>query len=141
MWNRGQSGIARGRRARPSLTAPGARLACRARLAPAWQALRELFIDREPFERWLQRWRERLDACDSGQGRELSARMLRVNPRVVLRNHLGELAIRSARQGDFSVLERLQAALARPFDEVAGSDDLAGFPPDWASGISISCSS
>ena len=109
---------------------------------PAWEAVRDLFLDRESFERWSLDWRDRLqDRAVASDAQALSARMLALNPRVVLRNHLGELAIRSARQGDFSVLERLQAALARPFGEVAGSDDLAGFPPDWASGISISCSS
>ncbi len=108
---------------------------------PAWQALRELFIDRDAFERWLKRWRERLDQSSVSHARELGARMLRVNPRVVLRNHLGELAIRSAQQGNFSELARLQAALASPFDDLADSDDLAAFPPDWASQISISCSS
>lgn len=109
---------------------------------PAWEAVRDLFLDRKSFERWSLDWRDRLqDRAVASDAQALSARMLALNPRVVLRNHLGELAIRSARQGDFSVLGRLQAALARPFDEVAGSDDLAGFPPDWASGISISCSS
>ena len=38
-------------------------------------------------------------------------------------------------------LQRLQAALARPYDEHPDSADLADFPPDWAATISISCSS
>jgi uncharacterized protein YdiU (UPF0061 family) len=36
---------------------------------------------------------------------------------------------------------RLQAVLESPFEEHAGHEDMAGFPPDWASSIEISCSS
>jgi uncharacterized protein YdiU (UPF0061 family) len=67
--------------------------------------------------------------------------MLKTNPKYVLRNHLGELAIRAARQMDFSQVQALQTVLESPFDEHPGFDDLAGLPPDWASSIAISCSS
>jgi uncharacterized protein YdiU (UPF0061 family) len=67
--------------------------------------------------------------------------MLRTNPHVVLRNHLGELAIQRAKAGDFTELARLQNALEHPYEELAGHDDLAGFPPEWAGQIEISCSS
>ncbi len=63
------------------------------------------------------------------------------NPRFVLRNHLGELAIRAAKGGNFGPLHALQAVLARPFDEHPDHAEWAGFPPDWASSIEISCSS
>jgi hypothetical protein len=46
--------------------------------------------------------------------------MLRTNPKYVLRNHLGEQAIRKAKQGDFSEVETLLALLQAPFDEHAG---------------------
>ena len=50
--------------------------------------------------------------------------------------------IRAARDGDFSGVERLLALLQAPFDEhPAHEADYAGFPPDWASSIEISCSS
>ena len=67
--------------------------------------------------------------------------MLKTNPCYVLRNHLGEQAIRAARQGDYSVVSGLLAVLERPFDEHPGQESLADFPPDWASSLSISCSS
>lgn len=67
--------------------------------------------------------------------------MLHANPRFVLRNHLGKQAIRSANQKDFSEVERLLQLLESPFDEHSGLDAYAGFPPDWAYGIEISCSS
>jgi uncharacterized protein YdiU (UPF0061 family) len=67
--------------------------------------------------------------------------MLKVNPRVVLRNHLGEMAIRAAKGKDFSLVAQLLAVLERPFDEDPEADAFAAFPPDWAASISISCSS
>ena len=95
----------------------------------------------------LVRWQQRLaidadPAADpASRLAQVRERMLRANPRVVLRNHLGELAIRQAQAGDLSALQRVQAALARPYDDMPGSADLADFPPDWAATISISCSS
>jgi len=60
----------------------------------------------------------------------------------VLRNHLGELAIRQAREGDYTGVQRLLSVLHAPFDEhPAHEAEFAGFPPDWASTIEISCSS
>ena len=67
--------------------------------------------------------------------------MLKTNPRYVLRNHLGELAIRAAQAKDFSVVANLLAVLERPFDEHPEHVAFADFPPDWAQGISVSCSS
>jgi uncharacterized protein YdiU (UPF0061 family) len=59
----------------------------------------------------------------------------------VLRNHLGELAIRAAKGKDFTPVAQLLKVLERPFDEHPEHAAWADFPPDWASSISISCSS
>ena len=70
--------------------------------------------------------------------------MQKTNPKYVLRNHLGEMAIRAAQtkgSRDFSVLARLQKVLENPFDEHSESASFADFPPDWANHIAISCSS
>ncbi|QHE86040.1 protein adenylyltransferase SelO [Hydrogenophaga sp. BPS33] len=104
-------------------------------------AVRDLFLQREAFDAWAARWRERLQAQTGFDAETTLAQMLRTNPRVVLRNHLGEVAIQRAKQGDHSEVARLQSALERPFDDVAGQEDLADFPPDWARQIEISCSS
>ena len=97
------------------------------------EPLRDLFIDREALDAWLARWRART-APDA------EARMLAVNPAVVLRNHLAEGAIRAARDGDFTEIERLLKVLGRPFDEPALPSD-AALPPDWAQHLEVSCSS
>jgi uncharacterized protein YdiU (UPF0061 family) len=111
--------------------------AAEGRTAPA----RDLFLQREAFDAWAARWRERLQAQAGFDAVATAAAMHRVNPRIVLRNHLGQVAIERAQQGDFSEVERLLKALAAPFDEREGEDDLAAFPPDWAQQIEISCSS
>ena len=67
--------------------------------------------------------------------------MLKTNPRYILRNHLGELAIRQAQNHDFSGVQTLLKLLERPFEEHPGFEVYADFPPDWASSIEISCSS
>jgi len=103
--------------------------------------VRDLFLQREVFDTWATRWQERLRAQPSFDVAATQAQMLRTNPQVVLRNHLGEVAIQRAKQGDFTELARLQNALENPFDEIPGQEDLADFPPDWASQIEISCSS
>jgi uncharacterized protein YdiU (UPF0061 family) len=72
---------------------------------------------------------------------QAAVRMLRTNPKFVLRNHLGEQAIVQAKIGDFSGVSTLLELLSDPFDEHPGFESYAAFPPDWASSISICCSS
>ena len=107
-------------------------------------ALRDLFLDRAAFDAWAERYAARLRA-EGRTAAERRAGMRRVNPRVVLRNHLAETAIRRAADGDFGEIERLRAVLAHPYDDPADptAHDAAdaGFPPAWAQSIEVSCSS
>jgi uncharacterized protein YdiU (UPF0061 family) len=101
-------------------------------------SVRDLFIERAGIDGWLARFA----ALHPAQTRAVaSARMLAANPKYVLRNHLGELAIRSARQKDFSLVANLLQVLQAPYDEHPQYAEFADFPPGWASGIEISCSS
>ena len=63
------------------------------------------------------------------------------NPKYVLRNYLAQEAIEAAEKGDFSVAEQLHEVLKNPFDEQVHFERYAVLPPDWASHISVSCSS
>ncbi len=103
-------------------------------------ALRDLFIDREAFDAWGLRYGDRLRREGSDDA-ERALRMNRVNPKYVLRNHLAEVAIREAQAGDFSATRRLLAVLEHPFDEQPEHEAYAGFPPEWAQTIEVSCSS
>ncbi|MBX3618437.1 MAG: YdiU family protein [Rhizobacter sp.] len=103
-------------------------------------AVRDLFLDREAFDAWAASYCTRLRAEHSVDP-ERAARMNRVNPKFVLRNHLAETAIRQAQDGDFGETQRLLKVLARPFDEQPEQSAYADFPPAWAQSIEVSCSS
>ncbi|MEP7297200.1 MAG: protein adenylyltransferase SelO [Burkholderiales bacterium] len=104
--------------------------------------VRDMFMDREAFDAWALRYGDRLRREHSIDA-ERALRMNRVNPMFVLRNHLAEVAIREAQAGDFGEVQRLMKVLARPFDEsdAATRERYAGFPPEWAQSIEVSCSS
>ncbi len=103
--------------------------------------VRDWFIDRAAFEAWAHRYRSRLLA-EASVDAERRARMDRVNPKFVLRNHLAETAIAAARAGDFSEVQRLLKVLQTPFDEHPDAPAAyAALPPDWAHHLEVSCSS
>lgn len=114
--------------------------------APGNAALRDLFLDRAAFDAWALRYAARLKLEPAAASASPSTpstraeRMNAVNPAVVLRNHLAETAIRQAEAGDFSEVRRLLEVLRRPYDAPAQASD-AGFPPDWANDLEVSCSS
>jgi uncharacterized protein YdiU (UPF0061 family) len=102
----------------------------------AFEPVTDLALQRPPLDAWLQRLRQRLiDEPDAG------TRMMRHNPKFVLRNHLAELAIRSAQSGDFAMVRDLLEVLQSPYDEHPTHEAWADFPPEWANHIEISCSS
>jgi len=105
---------------------------------PADATVRDLFLNRDAIDAWLLSYSELLAQYPQGPAADL---MLNTNPKYVLRNHLGELAIRAAQAKDFSKVAELLKVLERPYDEHPESAALANFPPDWASDIAISCSS
>jgi serine/tyrosine/threonine adenylyltransferase len=106
--------------------------------------LRDLFLEREAFDAWSLRYAERL-RNEASTDAERALRMNRVNPKFVLRNHLAEVAIQNAEAGDFTEVARLLKVLQQPFDETpdgaANAERDAGFPPEWAQTIEVSCSS
>jgi len=104
--------------------------------------IRDLFIDRTAFDAWALRYGDRLRR-ESNDDAARATRMNRANPKFILRNHMAEVAIRDAQAGDFDETQRLLRVLQHPFDEQdeATSARYAGFPPEWAQSIEVSCSS
>jgi len=103
--------------------------------------LRDLFVDREKFDKWSGQYASRLHLENSDDAKR-KIRMNKVNPKFVLRNHLAEIAIRKAEdEKDYSEIDKLFTILQHPFDEWSEYEDYAGHPPEWASDISVSCSS
>jgi uncharacterized protein YdiU (UPF0061 family) len=109
-----------------------------ARASGDFEPVRDLLIDRPGLDAWLLRYQELYTQSERGLEANL---MLKVNPKYVLRNYLGENAIEAARQKDFSGVANLLTVLSAPYDEHPAFEAMAGLPPDWASQISISCSS
>lgn len=118
----------------------------RADFTIAWRRLadvdaaRDVFLQRDRFDAWAARYRERL-AWEAGDDGGRAARMNRVNPKFVLRNHLAQTAIEAAERGEFGETARLLKVLERPFDEQPEHEADAGYPPEWASQLEVSCSS
>jgi uncharacterized protein YdiU (UPF0061 family) len=93
--------------------------------------LRALFAEPTAPDAWLERWRERCareggddagvaapSAADRAAAR--AARMRRVNPWVIPRNHRVEEALAAASaDDDLGPFEQLLAALRQPYDETA----------------------
>jgi uncharacterized protein YdiU (UPF0061 family) len=103
--------------------------------------LRDLFVDRDAFAAWAGRYRVRL-ALDASTDAKRKLRMDRVNPKYVLRNYLAETAIRKAAdERDYSEIDRLMRLLAHPYDEQPTMQPYAEPAPQWASALSVSCSS
>ncbi|MBW8298346.1 MAG: YdiU family protein [Hydrogenophaga sp.] len=75
------------------------------------------FADPIGVDDWLRRWRLRLEGDPRTMG-ERQAAMEAVNPAVIPRNHRIEEAIQAGLAGDFTVFERLHAALQNPYAEI-----------------------
>ncbi len=104
--------------------------------------VRDMFMDRPAFDAWALRYADRLTR-EASVDAARALRMNHANPKFILRNHLAEVAIREAQAGDFGETQRLLKVLQHPFDEqdAAASAAYAGFPPEWAQSIEVSCSS
>lgn len=100
--------------------------------------LRDAFVDRQGFDSWFGRYRQRLQDEQIEDARRQQA-MLAVNPAVVLRNWLAQRVITQAEQGDYQPLHALHQVLMQPF--TSREDDYTHRPPDWGKHLEVSCSS
>lgn len=74
---------------------------------------------------------------------ERMEKMLKINPRYVLRNWMVEEAIKKAEEDDFSGVNTLLQVLTKPFTKQPVAEELgyASPPPEWAHSLKLSCSS
>ena len=80
--------------------------------------LRALFADPQALDGWLARWRERCASEGGMAAEERAARMRRVNPWIIPRNHRVEEALEAASEhDDLGPFERLLDALRAPYEE------------------------
>jgi hypothetical protein len=104
------------------------------------QTLRDHLLNRDRFEEWAVRYRDRLRG-ESSRDDERRDRMNRVNPKYVLRNYLAQGAIERAQQKDFSEVTRLFTLVQNPYSDQPGMDTYAAPPPNWGKHLAVSCSS
>ncbi len=100
--------------------------------------IKDLFLDHQGIDLWLQKY---LAMIPSDSAQDIAAQMRRHNPKYILRQYLAQKAIENAENGDFGLVHQLQECLQKPFDEQPQFSEFAKLPPDWASQISVSCSS
>lgn len=103
--------------------------------------IRDLFQQRERFDQWEVRYQQQLSKENMSDS-ERQLKMKKINPKYILRNYMLEIAIQKAQvDHDYSEVDTLFNLLQTPFDEQPEYESYAGFPPDWAQTISVSCSS
>jgi len=80
------------------------------------------------FSAWQERWQGRLGR--QGEPEEtVRERMRSSNPAVIPRNHRVEEALEAAERGDYGVMERLLAALSRPYAYAPEQEEYCALPP------------
>ncbi len=102
--------------------------------------IRDQFIDRDAFDAWAVRYKQRL-ALESSVDAVRKVSMNQVNPKYILRNYLAQQAIEKAADYDYSLVNELIAVLANPFSEHPEFEQLAALPPEWGRKMVLSCSS
>ncbi len=91
--------------------------------ALAGDKARDQFSDPTAFDDWNSRWQSRL--ADESSTQDEQRDLIRgASPAVIPRNHRIEEMIQTAVAGDYTLLKRLNAALASPFEDVAEFEDL-----------------
>ncbi|TMV06503.1 YdiU family protein [Ruegeria sediminis] len=86
---------------------------------------RDQFTDPAAYDAWEENWKAR---CAREAGPE--ATMRQANPAFIPRNHRVEQMIQSAVQGDYAPFHRLNAVLARPYEDQPENADLARPPAE-----------
>lgn len=90
--------------------------------------VRDLVVDRDAVDAWLERWRAALDGQDRPLA-ESAAAMDRVNPVYIPRNHQVEAALSAAVAGDLAPFHRLVDVVSHPFEERPGLEEYARADP------------
>ncbi|NOD78064.1 MULTISPECIES: YdiU family protein [unclassified Ruegeria] len=80
---------------------------------------RDQFVDPASYDSWAEGWRARLER--EAQPFDV---MAAANPAFIPRNHRVEQMIQAAVQGDYAPFHRLNAVLARPYDDQDDDADL-----------------
>ena len=83
------------------------------------------FADPAAFDTWAEGWQARL-----AREADPAATMRGANPAYIARNHRVEEAIQAAVTGDYDPFHRLNAILARPFDDQPDAAEYRAAPAE-----------
>ena len=100
----------------------------------------DICVYRSSLEEWLEAYSSRLKKETLSQ-EQRHVKMLRVNPKYVLKNHILQEAIEKAELKDFSMVNDLLKVAETPFDEHPELEHLCKLAPMEAKNIKLSCSS
>jgi uncharacterized protein YdiU (UPF0061 family) len=110
------------------------------RYAGKRDALLELGLYHKPMHGWLDAYDARLKE-NTLTDEERHTRMLKCNPKYVLKNYMLQEAIEKAQDGDFSVVENLFVIAQEPYGEHPEFERWAGVTPEAFKNRKLSCSS
>ena len=100
----------------------------------------DIAINREPLDAWLDKYDERLQNETLPQ-KQREEKMLSVNPKYVLKNHILQAAIDKAGEGDFTMVNDLLQVALDPCTEHEELEYLCMATPQKFKNIKLSCSS
>jgi len=100
----------------------------------------DISVYRQPLDAWLDRYTQRLEKETLGESAR-HEKMLAVNPKYILKNHILQEAIDKASEHDFEMVNELLKVALAPFDEHPDSEYLSKPTPSQSKNIKLSCSS
>jgi len=104
------------------------------------KALLGVGLYHQPMHDWLDVYDERLKKNETTT-EQRHAKMLKVNPKFVLKNYMLQEAIDAAKTKDFSLVNQLFKISQNPYDEHFEYERWAGATPDAFKNKKLSCSS
>jgi len=103
-------------------------------------ALLKLGLYHKPMNDWLDSYDKRLEE-NSSSTKERQEKMLKTNPKYVLKNYMLQEAIDAAEEGDFTLVDALFNIAQNPYDEHEAYEKWAEVTPDEFKNKKLSCSS
>lgn len=100
----------------------------------------EIAMNPVPIDVWLNLYDKRLEDEALLQEKRHS-KMLKTNPKYVLKNYMIQKAIVKAEAGDFSMVETLLYIANNPYDELEEYEHFTEDTPEEYNNIALSCSS
>ena len=92
------------------------------------------------MEKWLDKYSLRLEK-ETLESSKRHEKMLGVNPKYILKNHILQEAIDKAQRHDFSMVNDLLKVALSPCEEHEGLEELCKPTPMKSKNIKLSCSS